>query len=159
MIRVGWWRLPTNDMRPRDSLPEWASNMGGSSSASREIMTHHLLRQRLLARAGLSDLNPKLTLADLERSEWSPEFEILMRNRLIMGALRYGKLGVKPKQKYDRVNSIAIRLRKYQETGNLELLVDIANLCLCEFVEGTHPLRHWHAVDDGQHVACIGNTK
>jgi len=31
-------------------------------------------------------------------------------------------------------------------------LVDIANLCLCEFVECHHPLAHWHAMDGGEHV-------
>ena len=31
------------------------------------------------------------------------------------------------------------RLAAYGRTGNLEMLVDVANLCLLEFVEGRHP--------------------
>lgn len=120
------------------------------------ITAHSILRDRLLVRAGLVDpAPPKHTLQELSASEWSPEFERYMRNRLIMGALRYGKLGTPGKLVYDRLSSIRRRLMNYECSGNLELLVDIANLALCEFVEGQHPNRHWHAVDDGEHVtAC-----
>ena len=114
---------------------------------------HDVIRARLLARAGLVDRPaPKFTLDELAASEWSPEFERLMRNRLIMGALRYGKLGEPNKPAYDRFKSMFKRLLAYRDTGNLELLVDIANLCLVEFVDGKHPKRHWHAVDGGEHV-------
>lgn len=47
------------------------------------------MRLRLLTKAGLVDPpTPKYRLADLERTEWSDSFEQLMRNRLLMGALR-----------------------------------------------------------------------
>ena len=107
------------------------------------------LRTRLLSRAGLVDTRPaaKYRLEDLERSEWHAGFERLMRNRLIMGALRYGVLGAPGKPQYDRVASMEKRLRKYRETGNMELLVDVANLCLCEFAECHHPNKHFEAVD------------
>ena len=71
-----------------------------------------------------------------------------MRNRMIMGALRYGLLGAPGKPQYDRIASIIKRLKFYTEDGNTEHLVDAANLCLCEFVEGTHPLKHFGSVDD-----------
>lgn len=93
-----------------------------------------------------------INLEDLRKSEWSQEFEELMRNRLIMGALRYGKIGVPNKPKYDRVSSMNKRLNLYQETGNKEYLVDMANLCLLEFVECHHPNAHFNSIDDGEHV-------
>jgi hypothetical protein len=117
------------------------------------VHTHDVLRQRLLARAGLLHApGPRFSFKALQASEWSDVFEKLQRNRLIMGALRYGKLGVSGKPKYDRVANIRARLKLYEENGNLELLVDVANLCVCEFVEGQHPKRHWNATDDGEHV-------
>lgn len=93
-----------------------------------------------------------VSLPELQASEWSPKFERLMRNRLIMGALRYGRLGVTGKPQYNRIDSAVTRLERYLETGNTEILVDAANLCLVEFVEGKQPNRHFHAVDDGEHV-------
>ena len=113
-----------------------------------------LIRTRLLQRAGITHgAQPKyLKYDDLERSEWSPKFERYMRNRLIMGALRYGLLHAPGKPKYDRVGSIIRRLEKYQKDGNQEHLVDAANLCLMEFEEGVHPLKHFGAQDDSEHV-------
>lgn len=118
-------------------------------------LVHDLLRDRLEAAAGLgAPPDPgraARVLADLERSEWSPKFERLMRNRLIMGGLRYGLLHAPGKKQYDRVASVVKRVRLYAETGNLEHLVDCANECLLEFEESHHPLKHFGA-GDGEHV-------
>ena len=98
------------------------------------------------------ELGKPITLDELQQTEWSVDFEKLMRNRLVMGALRYGRIGAKGKPKYDRINSMIKRLIKYQEDGNKEFLVDVANLCLLEFVESNHPKQHFSSIDDGDHV-------
>lgn len=91
-------------------------------------------------------------LEELKKTEWSTKFETLMRNRLIMGALRYGRLKGKGKAKYNRVDSIKQRMDLYTETGNAEHLVDVANLCLLEFEEPNHPEFHFNSMDDGHHT-------
>lgn len=122
---------------------------------------HDQLRDRLLARAGCPNLPPAKPLPNLDelrRTQWSDEFERLwrerwgapldgqfldlMHNRLVMGALRYGLLGRPGKPAYDNVGSIRRRLAKYHEDGNLEHMVDTANIALVEYVEGKHPNRH-----------------
>lgn len=95
---------------------------------------------------------PAPSLPELFQAEWSVEFETLMRNRLVFGALRYGRLGAPGKPRYDRVASVRRRLAAYTATGNQEHLVDAAALLLVEFVEGAHPLRHWGPSDDGEHT-------
>lgn len=98
--------------------------------------------------------------AKLLDQQWSDEFEQLMRNRLMMGCLRYGGLkgtGDTVKKAYDRVASMIVRLKRYEDTGNLEDLVDVANLCLVEFVEGNHPHSHFQARDENNHHASIKN--
>jgi hypothetical protein len=116
-----------------------------------ELTNFEYLRARLLHRAGVTKNPPILfTYEGLRRSEWSARFESLMRNRLIMGALRYGRLHAAGKPKWDRVAGMRKRLFNYTETGNLECLVDIANLALLEFEEGTHPHRNFTALD-GDH--------
>ena len=97
---------------------------------------------------------PKITtFEELEKTEWSVEFETYMRNRLIMGAMRYGRLGAVNKPKYDCVSSMIKRLNKYKETGNKEFLIDVANICLVEFVECNHPNMHFESIDDGEHAS------
>lgn len=95
------------------------------------------------------------TLESLKETEWDATFEKLMRNRLVMGAFRYGLLGKKGDIQYNRISSMVKRLEQYKRTGNKELLVDVANLCLLEFVEGKHPLAHFHAIDENDHVTII----
>lgn len=93
-------------------------------------------------------------LYELLLTECSPEFERLRRNRMVMGALRYGRLGAKGKPTYDRVDSMVRRLRKYETSLNAEHLVDVANLAMLEFVEGEH--NGVHSVDDGEHTKVKG---
>lgn len=97
-------------------------------------------------------IETRIDPAVLRRTEWSYEFERLMRNRLIMGAYRYGRLNAPGKARYDRVSSIIKRLRKYRVTGNVDLLVDAATLSLLEFEEGDHPLRHLDGAAHGETV-------
>lgn len=87
----------------------------------------------------------------LSDTEWSPKFEKYMRNRLIMGAFRYGHLHDPKKPQFDRIVSARKRLELYEKTGNTEYLVDVANMCLLEFEEGTHPSKHFKSMDDGKH--------
>ena len=101
-------------------------------------------------KCGLPELrvSNNISIEELKLSEWSKLFEKLMRNRLIFGAFRYGKIHDKNKPNWDRVDSIFKRTKLYQETGNREFLVDIANLALLEFEEGSHPKSHFKSNDD-----------
>lgn len=107
---------------------------------------------------GMKEIESPKRIPDFEimkKTQWSIDFEELMRNRLIMGGIRYGLLNSPGKSKYDRMNSIIERAKLYKETGNIEILADIANLALCEFVEGDHPNRRFAASDDGIHTQKI----
>lgn len=110
---------------------------------------HNHIRKRLLT--GVEKPSHLPSIDELQETEWSHEFERFMRNRLIMGALRYGKLAAPGKPKYDRVDYIKRKVDDYDASGNLECLVDVACLALCEFIEGQHPLRHFKAI--GEHNA------
>ncbi len=119
---------------------------------------HDILRERLLVQAGVL-CAPKVVkdfdLAALRESEWSTEFEQLMRNRLLMGSMRYETFAAKANLKtlgYAFIDSIFERLKLYQQGGNTEHLVDVANCCLLEYEFGKHPKKHFAPVDDGVHV-------
>lgn len=118
---------------------------------------HDILRTRLLHRAGIFDLKPILKIITLEELEkeidmvWCDKFFVLMRNRLKMGRLRYGKH--KGQSSYNLVGAIEAKLKLYKQTGNDELMVDIGNYAMLQFSIGTHPNKHFSAHDDsGTHA-------
>lgn len=92
---------------------------------------------------------PPMDPRALEHTEWCREFEVLMRNRLIMGGMRYGRIGDPTKPKYDRARSILNRILRYEEGGNKEHLVDVANEAMLEYREPSHPKAHWEAEEGG----------
>jgi hypothetical protein len=96
------------------------------------------------------------SLQALRQTEWCDEFERLMRNRLIVGAFRYGLFSDPDKFQFRIVESMRTRLEMYVTDRNLEHLVDIANLALVEFVAAQRRGATLHAIDDGHHVERIG---
>ena len=92
------------------------------------------------------------SIDELKRTQMSQRFIELMTNRVVMGTVRYGDWRTgNDGRKFDRVGSIRKRLDEFDRTGNTELMVDIANLAMIEFEITDHPLRHFSAVDDGDH--------
>jgi len=87
------------------------------------------------------------SLEKLFKVQWSEEFEKLMRNRLAMGGVRYG-LFIDDRQPFDHLSSIPKRLQRFKDTGNGEYLVDIANLCMAEFIDRNHTNFHMNSIDD-----------
>ena len=122
--------------------------------------SHDIMRERLLIAARVIvplRIKPlkKYTLAEIRVIQWCPEFETLMRNRLLFGFYRYGCLDAQRKNGgngYDNIGSAIERLKLYKETGNTEHLVDAANMCLVEFDVGSHPKKHFESADDDVHV-------
>lgn len=101
------------------------------------------IRQHLLESVGVFDAPAPVDLSN----QWSHDFEELMRNRMMMGAMRYGdfrKCRARPRV---RVSSMQKRLKKYLDTGNTEMLVDVANLAMIEFVTSTHHAAHFAPLD------------
>jgi len=111
-----------------------------------------LLRQSLESKIR-PDPRPRPSLEELRSTQWSPQFEQFMRNRLIMGGCRYETFDEKRNgHTYKLLKSVRKRLTLYEETGNQEHLVDCANLLMIEFECPTHPNPHFTPSDDSEHV-------
>lgn len=113
--------------------------------------TFEWMRNRLEQRAGIHlDFSPAphagKTFADIIGSQTADNFCELMDNRLAMGYLRYGDRK-RPLYHGLILGKLEAKLIDYQKTGNLELLVDVANYCRLEFSTSQHPNKHFHAVD------------
>jgi len=114
--------------------------------------THRIMWDRLYIKLGLDPRQKTYTVPsciELKQTQWSKPFETYMRNRLLMGYYRYGLLGSPEKGLFDNMNSALRRIKLYKETGNQEHLVDIANLCMIEFLHPNHKNPHFLAQDDG----------
>ena len=117
------------------------------------IHTHDAIRAHLQIRP--NEFNNKPSLETLKQTQWSPKFEQYMRNRLIMGALRYETFDEKrANNKYHIIESIRKRLALYEKDPNQEYLVDSANLLMIEFECPTIPNPYGAPTDDGEHVQC-----
>lgn len=114
-----------------------------------------IMRERLEAMAGiLPPPKSKLDFASLQKTQWSDEFEKLMRNRMIMGGIRYGSLPSQRlgKRKYDDLGTLKAKITLYEKTRNKELLVDAANYLMIIFELDNHPLAHFNSTDDQHHA-------
>lgn len=116
-----------------------------------KTITEHI-RAHLLNSLGYAEpRTPAPSLDELRKTEWSSLYESLCRNRMIMGYFRYGPIS-RPLGEYDVCNDAIIRIRKYQETRNLEYLVDAGNMCMLAFEEGIRKKEHFCSIDDGHHT-------
>lgn len=115
-----------------------------------DTITNHIRKHALEQKGIFNKKKKKPSLTELKKSEWNYKFEKLMRNRLIMGALRYNLLN--EKVSYDSITSIRQRLDLFEQDGNGEHLVDIANLALVMFTREDHLKFHFKSIDDGIHA-------
>jgi len=73
-------------------------------------------------------------LRSLQHSERDEEFERLCMNRKVLGSMRYALMHDPAAANWDGIKSAKERLERFEEDGNLEHLVDVANLCEIKFV-------------------------
>ena len=110
---------------------------------------HDAIRSHLLK--GLPPLGDRIPMPspdEIRRMQTNPDFIRLCQNRMTMGAFRYGDMHGQKNGVYDNVASMIARLQLYQKGGNLEHLVDVANMCMIEFTNPGHPDVHFEAGDD-----------
>ena len=108
------------------------------------------IRMHLLEGVEVAVTTKHPPLAELKQTEWNEEFEVRMRNRMIVGSFRYGRLNDTTRKDFniDHSSIMQALLQKYAETGNKELLVDVANMAMIEYVGNAHPNAHFNALDD-----------
>jgi hypothetical protein len=87
-----------------------------------------------------------LDVVKLPKSEYSVKFLQGMMNRMIVGNLKYGSVKETTKV-FDIVDNIKKRLALYEETGNTEWLMDVANCAMIEFMHPSHPEAHFRGTD------------
>lgn len=94
-------------------------------------------------------------------SEFSEPFVQGMRDRMQVSYHKYGPVA-DARDKFDFIQSCKDRLKKYQETGNTEWLMDAANFAMIEFMFPSHPDAHFRATESkespGRYAFSEGQT-
>ena len=116
-------------------------------------MNHKEIRKKLHDRLNIIEPIPKknLSIASILRTEWCKEFIKHMRDKMLIGAFRYGRVRETAKTR-DYVHGMRQRIKLYVETGNTEFLVDVANFAMVEFMISDHPKKHFKDTDDVVHL-------
>lgn len=89
--------------------------------------------------------------------EYSERFDALRRNRMEVSFYKYGPA----RKNFSTGNVQAIPtmercIKKYQETGNTEYLVDAANYLMLEFMFPQHQKAHFRATDSSESAGIVG---
>ena len=115
----------------------------------RERNWYILNRWRLSRQLPERQVGTQQTLEELKEETWLPLFDELAKGKLLIGAYRYGH---PPTGKYDFIQAIKNKLSRYEETHNLELLVDIRNYAMLEFKKPAFSDAYYHNEDDTEHA-------
>lgn len=89
--------------------------------------------------------------------EYSEEFDKLRKNRVEMSFYKYG-----PARKnfstgnVQAIPTMELCVKKYQETGNREFLVDAANYLMFEFMFPQHQKAHFRATSSEESAGIVG---
>lgn len=96
-------------------------------------------------------------LDEILETEFSEDFVKKMKNRMMTSFYKYGPL----EQNVGTVNeirSLKERLELYNQTGNTEWLVDVANFAMIEFMYPKHKNAHFRATDSKESPGVCGTT-
>lgn len=88
-----------------------------------------------------------IDLTGVPKSEVSKSFLQGMAARMGVSFYKYGKVKDAYPKKVDAIESLKVRLAKYEEDGNTEWLMDVANFAMIEFMHPAHPDAHFAPQD------------
>lgn len=92
----------------------------------------------------------EIKLESAPSSEFSLLFVQGMADRMAMSYYKYGKVAEAYPRKVDAVASLKLRLEKYEQTGNTEFLMDVANFAMIEFMHPRHDNAFFKPTDSGE---------
>lgn len=90
-------------------------------------------------------------------TEVSREFLQGMADRMGVSYCKYGALADAYPHRVDAIQSLKVRLDKYERTGNAEWLMDVANFAMIEFLRPKHPDAHYRATDSRESPGRVWN--
>lgn len=103
------------------------------------------------------DYNPDDPEDDpLLKTEWSERFEDIRKKAMVLSYYKYGPAARDYPDRIDAIESLKMRLKRYEETGNTEFLADVANFAMLEFMFPRHPKAHYKPTDSDESPGVAG---
>ena len=90
------------------------------------------------------------------KRDYSDEFDTLRKNSIIQSHYKYGWMSESYPQIANAFGSLKKRVERYEETGNADWLVDIANFAMIEFAHPAHPLYHFRRTSSDESPGLDG---
>ena len=89
--------------------------------------------------------------------EYSEEFDKLRKNRVEMSFYKYGTARKNfATGNVQAIPTMELCVKKYQETGNLEYLLDASNYLMFEYMFPQHPNAHFRATNSEESAGIVG---
>lgn len=83
-------------------------------------------------------------------TEFDKTFVQGMADRMAVGFFKYGRHADSEGMGVDFLESLKLRLAAYEETGNTEFLMDVANIAMIEFLHPSVEGAYFEATDSDQ---------
>ncbi|MES0334759.1 MAG: hypothetical protein SFH39_00155 [Candidatus Magnetobacterium sp. LHC-1] len=98
-----------------------------------------------------------MKLDEILKTEYCEKFDELRKNRIKVAYYNYGPA----KQNFgnklvDAIKTLKLQIKKYEETGNTEYLIDAANYSMFEFMYPQHKKAHFRATDSSESAGLSG---
>jgi hypothetical protein len=94
----------------------------------------------------------------IPESEFSQQFAQGMADRVAVSFCKYGAIAEAYPSRVDAIASLKKRLERYEQDGNTEWLMDVANFAMIEFMHPRHPLAHFVATDSDRSPGRVWNN-
>ena len=90
-------------------------------------------------------------------TEVSEPFVQGMRDRMAVSFYKYGSVIDGYPKRVDAIASLRRYLEYYEDTGNAEFLMDVANFAMIEFMLPRHPNAHFVPTDSSESPGRVGH--
>jgi hypothetical protein len=98
------------------------------------------------------------TVRGIPDTEFSPAFVQGMHDRMDVSYCKYGAVAEAYPARVDAIASLKKRLERYEQDGNTEWLMDVANFAMIEFMHPRHPNAHFDATDADRSPGRVWNS-
>ena len=91
-------------------------------------------------------------------TEFSAGFVQGMADRMAVSYCKYGAVAEAYPHRVNAIDSLKKRLERYEQDGNTEWLMDVANFAMIEFMHPRHGGAHFRATDSDESPGRVWNS-